>query len=172
MFKIIFFIHLNIIFFLSNSVDLQWQVFLFFNGTWIAPRPLMLLPCRAQLARLGENQITSCFGVQIVRPYRLHCPLEDMTLLQGMNQIFTYIDSVLFRRKQEVLLSLTHGKQHCTAQSADNTLMNRLQNELQTALNFSALDPSLLPAHLQTRRAQLLLEQVPLLDRGARWYDR
>ena len=55
---------------------------------------------------------------------------------------------------------------------ADNTLMNPLQHELPTALYFSALDPSLLPVHLQTRRAQLLLEQLPLLDRVARWYDR
>ena len=54
----------------------------------------------------------------IVRPYKLHCPLEDMSLLQRMNQRFTFIDSVLFKRKQEVLFSLTHGKQHCTAQSA------------------------------------------------------
>ena len=33
---------------------------------------------------------------------------------------------------------------------ANNTLMNRLQHELQTALYFSALDLSLLPVHLQT----------------------
>ena len=50
--------------------------------------------------------------------------------------------------------------------------MNRLQHELQTALYFSALDPSRLPVHLQTRRVQLLLEQTPLMDRVARWYDR
>ena len=61
---------------------------------------------------------------------------------------------------------------HIRGSHADNTLMNRLQHELQGALYFSALDPSLLPVHLQTRRAQLLLEQLPLLDRVARWYDR
>ena len=61
---------------------------------------------------------------------------------------------------------------HIRGSHADNTLMNRLQHELQTALYFSALDPSLLPVHLQTRRAQLLLEEMPLLDRVARWYDR
>ena len=41
-----------------------------------------------------------------------------MSLLQRMNHIFTLIDSLLFKRKQEVLLSFTPGKQHCTAQSA------------------------------------------------------
>ena len=61
---------------------------------------------------------------------------------------------------------------HIGGSHANNTLMNRLQHELQTALYFSALDPSLLPVHLQTRRAQLLLEQLPLVDRVARWYDR
>ena len=61
---------------------------------------------------------------------------------------------------------------HIRGSHADNTLMNHLQHKLQTALYFSALDPSLLPVHLQTRRAQLLLEQLPLLDRVARWYGR
>ena len=61
---------------------------------------------------------------------------------------------------------------HIRGSHADNTLMNRLPHELQTALYFSAFDLSLLPVHLQTRRAQLLLEQLPLLDRVARWYDR
>ena len=55
---------------------------------------------------------------------------------------------------------------------ANNALMNRLQHELQTALCFSALDPALLPVPLQTRRAQLLLEQLFLLQRTARWYER
>ena len=50
--------------------------------------------------------------------------------------------------------------------------MNHLQHKLQTALYFSALDPPLLPVHLQTQRAQLLLEQLPLLDAVARWYGR
>ena len=50
--------------------------------------------------------------------------------------------------------------------------MNRLKNKLQTALYFSALGPSLLPVHFQARRAQRLLEQLPLLDRVSRWYDR
>ena len=48
--------------------------------------------------------------------------------------------------------------------------MNHLQHKLQTALYFSALAPSMLPVHLQTRRAQLLLEQRPLLDMVVRWY--
>ena len=61
---------------------------------------------------------------------------------------------------------------HIRGSHADNTLMNRLQNELQTALYLSALDLSLLLVHLQTRCAELLLEQLPLLDRVARWYDR
>ena len=59
---------------------------------------------------------------------------------------------------------------HIRGSQADNTLMNNLQHILQTALYFSALDPSLLPVHLHTRRAQLLLEQLSLLDRVARWY--
>ena len=50
--------------------------------------------------------------------------------------------------------------------------MSHLQPKLQTALYFSALEPSLLLVHLQTRRARLLLEQLPLLDRVARWYGR
>ena len=54
---------------------------------------------------------------------------------------------------------------HIRGSHADNTLMNRLQHELQTALYFSALHPSLLPVHLPTGRYQLLLEQLPLLDR-------
>ena len=50
--------------------------------------------------------------------------------------------------------------------------MTRLQQELQTTLYYSALDPSLLPVHLQKRWARLLLKQLPLLDRVARWYSR
>ena len=50
--------------------------------------------------------------------------------------------------------------------------MNHLQHKMRTALYFSARDPSLIPVHLQTRRAALLLEQLPLLDRVARWYAR
>ena len=61
---------------------------------------------------------------------------------------------------------------HIRGSQADNTLMNHLQHKLQTGLYFSALDPSLMPVHLQTRRAQLLLEQLPLLDRVAHWYGR
>ena len=61
---------------------------------------------------------------------------------------------------------------HIRCSQADNTLMYHLQHKLQTALYFSALDPSPLPVHLQTRRAQLLLEQLPFLDRSARWYGR
>ena len=55
---------------------------------------------------------------------------------------------------------------HIGGSHADNTLMNRLQHELQTALYSSALDPSLLPVHLQARRPQLLLEQLPPLGQG------
>ena len=61
---------------------------------------------------------------------------------------------------------------HIRCSQADNTLMNHLQHKLQTVLYFSGLDASLLLVHLQTRRAQLLLEQLPLLDRVARWYGR
>ena len=61
---------------------------------------------------------------------------------------------------------------HIRGSQADNTLMNHLQHKKGTALYFSALDPSLIPVHLQKRRAQLLLEQLPLLDRVARWYAR
>ena len=65
-----------------------------------------------------------------------------------------------------------HTMAHFRGSQADNTLMNHLQHKLRTALYFSALDPSLILVHLQTRRAQLLLEQLPLLDRVARWYSR
>ena len=71
-----------------------------------------------------------------------------------------------------------HCSQHLTTMAhiwgshTDNTLMARLQHELQTMPYFSALDPSPLPVHLQKRGAQLLLEQLPLLDRMARWYSR
>ena len=61
---------------------------------------------------------------------------------------------------------------HIRGSQAANTLVNHLQHKMQTALYFSALDPSLIPVHLQTRRGQLLLEQLPLLDRVARWYAR
>ena len=43
----------------------------------------------------------------MVRPYKLQRPLEDKPLLNGMNQIFTFMDSVIFHKKQEVLLSLS-----------------------------------------------------------------
>ena len=39
---------------------------------------------------------------------------------------------------------------HIRGSQADNTLMNDLQHKLRTALYFSALDPSLIPVHLQT----------------------
>ena len=60
---------------------------------------------------------------------------------------------------------------HIQDSHADHTLIARLQQELQTTLYYSALDPSLLPVQLQKRRAQLLLEQLPLLDRVALWYS-
>ena len=61
---------------------------------------------------------------------------------------------------------------HIWGSQADSALLSRLQHTLRTALYFSALDPSLIPVHLQTRRAQVMLEQLPLLDRVARWYAR
>ena len=61
---------------------------------------------------------------------------------------------------------------HIPGSQADKNAMNHLQHKMRTALYFSALDPSLIPVHQQTRRAQLLLEQLPLLDRVARWYTR
>ena len=61
---------------------------------------------------------------------------------------------------------------HIRGSKADNTLMNHLQHKLRTALYFSALDPFLIPVYLQTRRAQLLLEHLPLLDRVAHCYGR
>ena len=61
---------------------------------------------------------------------------------------------------------------HIRGSQADNTLMNHLKHKPRTASYFSALDPSLIPVHVQTRRAQLLLEQLPLLDRVARLYGR
>ena len=53
---------------------------------------------------------------------------------------------------------------------ADNAFLNHLRHKMRTALYFSALGPSLIPVHLQAKRSQLLLEQLPLLDRVARWY--
>ena len=61
---------------------------------------------------------------------------------------------------------------HIQGNQADSALLSCLQHTLRTALYFSALDPSLIPVHLQTRSAELLLEQLPLLDRVARWYAR
>ena len=61
---------------------------------------------------------------------------------------------------------------HIRGSQADSALLSRLQHTMRTALYFSALDPSLIPVHLQTRHAQLLLEQLPLLDRVTRWYAR
>ena len=59
---------------------------------------------------------------------------------------------------------------HIRGSQADVALVSRLQHTMRIALYLSALDPSLIPVHLQTRRAQLLLEQLPLLDRVAGWY--
>ena len=61
---------------------------------------------------------------------------------------------------------------HIQGGHADNILMARLNQELQTTLYFSALDPSLLPVHVQKRGAQLLLEQLPLLHSVEPWYSR
>ena len=61
---------------------------------------------------------------------------------------------------------------HIRGGQADNALLSYLQHTMRTALYFSALHPSLLPVHLQTRHAQILPEQLPLLDRVARWYTR
>ena len=60
---------------------------------------------------------------------------------------------------------------HIPSSRGDLTLMTRVEQELQTALYFSALDPSLLPVYLQKRRAQYLLKQLLLLNRLARWYS-
>ena len=61
---------------------------------------------------------------------------------------------------------------HIRGSQADNALLDHLQHQMRTALYFSALDPSLIQMHLQTRHAQLLLKQLPLLDRMAHWYTR
>ena len=61
---------------------------------------------------------------------------------------------------------------HIRGSQGDSALLSRLQHTMRTALYFSALDPSLIPVHLQTQRAQLFLKQLPLLDRVARWYAR
>ena len=61
---------------------------------------------------------------------------------------------------------------HIRGSQADNALLSHLKHTMRIASYFSALDPSLIPVHLQTRHAQLLLEQLPLLDRVARWYAR
>ena len=61
---------------------------------------------------------------------------------------------------------------HIRGSQADNALLSHLQHTMRTALYFLALDTSLIPVHLQTRRAQLWLEQLPLLDWVARWYAR
>ena len=61
---------------------------------------------------------------------------------------------------------------HIRGSHADKTLMNHLQHKLQTALYFSALDPSLLPLQVQARRARLLFDQLPLLNGVAGWYGR
>ena len=57
---------------------------------------------------------------------------------------------------------------HIRGSQADSALLSRLRHTMRTALYFSALDRSLILVHLQTRRAQLLLEQLPLLYRVAR----
>ena len=61
---------------------------------------------------------------------------------------------------------------HIRGSQADSALLSRLQHQMRTAFYSSALDQSLIPVHLQTRRAQLLIEQLPLPDRVARWYAR
>ena len=61
---------------------------------------------------------------------------------------------------------------HIRGSQANNARLSHLQHTMHTALYFSALNPSLIPLHLQTRRAQLLREQLPLLDRVVRWYAR
>ena len=50
--------------------------------------------------------------------------------------------------------------------------MPPLRHELQMTRYFSALHLSFLPVRLQRRRAQLLLEQLPFLNRVAHWYGR
>ena len=53
---------------------------------------------------------------------------------------------------------------HIRGSHHDITFMTCLQQELHKTLYYSVLDPPLLPVHLQKRRAQLLLEQLLLLD--------
>ena len=61
---------------------------------------------------------------------------------------------------------------HIRGSQADSALLSHLQHTMRTALYFSALDPFPIPVHLRTRGAQLLLEQLPLLDRVAHLYAR
>ena len=61
---------------------------------------------------------------------------------------------------------------HIREGDADNTLMNRLHPKLETAIYFPAFSPSLLPLHLQEQTVQLLLAQLPLLNRMGSWYGR
>ena len=55
---------------------------------------------------------------------------------------------------------------------ANTALLRRLEDSVHTPLYYSALRPDSLPAHLQKRRLQLALEQLPLLARYHRWYAR
>ena len=90
-----------------------------------------------------------------------------------------HVDSVLGRELSPVVFGVCGCKCSTPPDNgvirgghANTALMNVLQHKLQTALYFSALNAALLPVHPQTRRAQLLLEQPPLLQRVARWYDK
>ena len=61
---------------------------------------------------------------------------------------------------------------HIRGSQAEDGPLNHLQHKMRTKLYFSAHDPSLIPMHPQPPRTQLLPEQLPLLDRVARWYAR
>ena len=50
--------------------------------------------------------------------------------------------------------------------------IQELQEKLKVPLYHSALRPACVPAHLQKRHIQLLMEQLPLLTRAARCFAR
>ena len=60
----------------------------------------------------------------------------------------------------------------CWGNRANTFLIHSLQHRLQTPLDFSALNPTQLPVYLQIRQAQLPLEQLPFLQRIAKWYHK
>ena len=61
---------------------------------------------------------------------------------------------------------------HIRGSHANNTLLTGLQQELEFALYFWALNWSLLPVRLQKGHRQLILQQLPFHDSVPRWYSR